>query len=77
MARDLDALLSKTGVHMNELFPKIHPEDLIEQRDRSSTFFATTYLIFNEDEIAVYIPRNALRFAILREPLSQTLSALQ
>ncbi|KAK3793775.1 hypothetical protein RRG08_005367 [Elysia crispata] len=42
MTRDLDVLLSKAGVHLNELFPKIHPEDLIEQRDRSPTFFATT-----------------------------------
>ncbi|KAK3758189.1 hypothetical protein RRG08_005369 [Elysia crispata] len=77
MAKDLDVLLPKTGEHLNEIFPKIHPEDLIEHAEGQKFDILCNHLIFNEDEIAVYIPRNALRFAILREPLSQTLSALQ
>ncbi|RUS79059.1 hypothetical protein EGW08_013185 [Elysia chlorotica] len=77
MARDLDVMLPRAQDHVNEFGSKIDRSLLIEHRSGQSFDILANHLVFNEDEIAAYIPRTAFRFGILREPLSQALSALQ
>ena len=77
LSRELDVLLPKTGNHINEFRPEIDPTALIESPDGKFFDILCSHLVFDEEEIASYIPRYAFRFGILRAPLSQVLSALR
>ena len=77
LLRGLDILLPKTGNHINEFQPEIDPHALIESSNGKSFDILCNHLVFNEEEIANYIPLYAFKFGILRAPLSQALSALR
>ncbi|GFS06695.1 galactose-3-O-sulfotransferase 3 [Elysia marginata] len=77
MSRNLDVLLPKKQDHINEFSPRIDPDSIVPRPQGKPFDILCNHLVFNADEIAAYIPRSAFRFGILREPLSQTLSALQ
>ncbi|GFR68127.1 galactose-3-O-sulfotransferase 3 [Elysia marginata] len=77
VSRGLDVLLPKQKNHINEFESKIDPDALIWHPKGKLFDILSNHLIFDEDEISAYLPRSAFRFGILREPLSQTLSALR
>ena len=77
MARELDVLLPRAQDHINEFGPKIDPRVLIEHARGQQFNILCNHLVFNAQEVAAYIPSSAFRFGILRDPLSQALSALQ
>ncbi|RUS80536.1 hypothetical protein EGW08_011676 [Elysia chlorotica] len=77
MARELDVLLPRKGNHINENGAQINPGALISHQEGKPFDILCNHLVYNAEQIAAYIPRGAFTFGILREPLSQALSALQ
>lgn len=77
MARNLNVLLPTRQDHINEFGSYIDEKEIIAHPENKPFDVLCNHLVFNANEIARFIPNSAFRFGILREPLSQTISAVQ
>ncbi|RUS85057.1 hypothetical protein EGW08_007194, partial [Elysia chlorotica] len=77
LARNLSVLLPKIGTVINECGKTLEPSLLVQRPDGKDKYdILCNHVVYDETEISKFLPDNAIRVAILREPMAQALSAL-
>ena len=79
MSRNLSVLLPRqpTRTSLNEITPILNRNMVIQQPPGRNFDILCNHVIYNKKQISKYIPPSSVRVAILRQPLKQTLSALE
>ena len=77
MTRKLSVLLPYTGTIINEEGFSISPSTVLPHPEGKRKFdILCNHVVYNEQELSKYFPDDAIRVAILREPMAQALSSL-
>ncbi|GFO42286.1 galactose-3-o-sulfotransferase 3 [Plakobranchus ocellatus] len=79
IARNLSVLLparKKSSTTLSDRGSRLIPKEIIEHPEGQPFDILCNHIIYNQTEISRYFRDSAVRVAILREPLKQTLSAL-
>ncbi|GFO02623.1 galactose-3-o-sulfotransferase 3 [Plakobranchus ocellatus] len=76
MARNLSVLLPTHLNVLSETTSRIDPRKVIAHTKGQPFDMLCNHLIFDENEIGKYVSKTAFRFAIVRDPMKQALSAL-
>ena len=77
MARNLNVLLPLRGPIISQSSLSIKRNRMVPHPEGLAKFdILCNHVVYSEEEIAKYFPDNAIRVAILREPMKQALSAL-
>ena len=70
---DLDMMLPRRGIHINQNGYRIHRNNLVPSEEQP--VIQCTHLVFNYKEWSAILPNDTVYVGILREPFSQFLSA--
>ncbi|KAK3709621.1 hypothetical protein RRG08_013904 [Elysia crispata] len=77
MARNLSVLLPNHKATINQASPYIDRNAVVPHPEGKTMFdILCNHVVYDEKEISKYFPESAARVAIIREPMSQALSAL-
>ncbi|GFO30945.1 galactose-3-o-sulfotransferase 3 [Plakobranchus ocellatus] len=79
LARNLSVLLPalSKGPILSQTESKIQPEKIIEYPVDKSFDILCSHVLYDTNEVRKYFTNKAVRVAIIREPMNQTLSALR